>query len=113
VPPLRRLLVPWIRAEYRRRRFPGVDDMTAADFERQLRAIAAVDFSLLREAVRTGLPRALVAYARDDHMIETSVAEELAHAIPSARILAFDDGGHNLQKTRAVELGHAIREFAQ
>jgi pimeloyl-ACP methyl ester carboxylesterase len=63
----------------------------------------------MRAAVRGPLPPALVAYARDDHMIETEVAEDLAAAIPGARVLAFDDGGHNIQKTRAVELGAAIR----
>ena len=46
---------------------------------------------------------------RDDHMIETEVTEELAAAVPGARVLAFDEGGHNIQKTRAVELGAAIR----
>jgi pimeloyl-ACP methyl ester carboxylesterase len=63
----------------------------------------------MRAAVRGPLPPALVAYARDDHMIETSIAEELAASIPGARVLAFDDGGHNIQKTRADLLGAAIR----
>jgi hypothetical protein len=26
-------------------------------------------------------------------------------------VCAFDDGGHNIQKTRAIELGAAIREL--
>ncbi len=56
------------------------------------------------------LPRALVAYARDDHMVETRISEELAAALPGARVLAFDSGGHNLQKTRAAELAQALVE---
>lgn len=111
VPGLRALLLPWVRAGYRRRRFPGVDEKEAAEFALQLRALSAVDFDLLLAAVRGPLPPALVAYARDDHMIETSIAAELAAALPGARVLAFDDGGHNIQKTRALELGEAVREL--
>ena len=111
VPGLRALLLPWVRTQWRRRRFPGADVKTAADLALYFRAISAVDFELIRASVRRPLPPALVAYARDDHMIETSIAEELAAAVPGARVLAFDEGGHNIQKTRAVELGAAIREL--
>jgi pimeloyl-ACP methyl ester carboxylesterase len=111
VPGLRALLLPWVRAEYRRRKFPGVDEKTAADFVVQLRALSAADFDVMRAAVRAPLPPSLVAFARDDHMIETAIAEELAAAMPHARVIAFDEGGHNIQKTRAVELGAAIREL--
>jgi pimeloyl-ACP methyl ester carboxylesterase len=110
-PGLRRLLLPWVRHGYRQRRFPGVDEKTAGDFAHLLHALSAVDFEVMRAAVRRPLPPTLIAYARDDHMIETEVAEELAAAVPGARVLAFDEGGHNIQKTRAVELGAAIREM--
>jgi pimeloyl-ACP methyl ester carboxylesterase len=108
-PGLRRLLLPWVRHGYRQRRFPGVDDKGADDFAGLLHALSAADFEVMRAAVRRPLPPTLIAYARDDHMIETEIAEELAAAVPDARVLAFDDGGHNIQKTRAVELGAAIR----
>ena len=36
--------------------------------------------------------------------------EELARSMPGARVLAFPEGGHNLQKTRARELAQSIRE---
>jgi 3-oxoadipate enol-lactonase / 4-carboxymuconolactone decarboxylase len=110
VPGLRAALLPWVRAGYRRRRFPGVEEKTAAEFALQFRAFGAADFEVLRAAVGRPLPPTLVAYARDDHMIETDIAAELAAAIPGARALAFESGGHNIQKTRAVELGAAIRE---
>ena len=111
MPGLRAMLLPWMRAAWRRRRFPGADSRTAAAFAVELRAISAADFGLMRASVRRPLPPTLVAYARDDHMIETSIACELSAAIPGARVLAFDEGGHNIQKTRAVELGAAIREL--
>jgi pimeloyl-ACP methyl ester carboxylesterase len=110
-PVLGPLLLPWVRAQYRRRRFPGIDGMDRRSFAVQMRALAAVDFALLRSCVASALPPALVAYARDDHMIETDIAEELAQALPGAHVVAFDEGGHNLQKTRAAELGAEIRGF--
>ena len=42
-------------------------------------------------------------------MIEPAIPEELARRLPGARVIAFDEGGHNLQKTRARELAAAIR----
>jgi pimeloyl-ACP methyl ester carboxylesterase len=111
VPGLGRLMLPWLRAQYRRRRFPGADDKTLAEFAIQIRALSAPDFAWMRALVRRPLPPTLVAYAPDDHLIETEIAQELAAALPGARVLAFPDGGHNIQKTRAVELGAAIREL--
>jgi pimeloyl-ACP methyl ester carboxylesterase len=109
VPGLRALLLPWVRAQWRRRRFPGAEEKKTRELALYFEAISAVDFELIRASVRRPLPPTLIAYARDDHMIETEIAEELATAIPGARVLAFDEGGHNIQKTRAVELGAAIR----
>jgi pimeloyl-ACP methyl ester carboxylesterase len=110
VPGLGGLLVPWCRRAWRARRFPGAETMTAADFAVPLRAIGAADFRLMRNAVKGRLPPAIVAYAEDDHMIETHISEELARALPDSRVIAFPEGGHNLQKTRARELAEAILE---
>jgi pimeloyl-ACP methyl ester carboxylesterase len=111
VPVLGHLLLPFVRGAYRRRRFPGIDAMGRHDFALQLRALAGVDFGEVRRVVAGPLPPTLLAYSLDDHMVERRVSEELAAALPAARVLAFDEGGHNLQKTRAVELGRALREW--
>lgn len=105
------LLAPLARHAYRRRRFPGADRMTARVLAVHLRAIGAVDFDELRQAVAAGLPPTLVAFCRDDHMLEDSIPEELARCIPGAQCLAFPDGGHNLQKTRAPEIASVILDF--
>jgi pimeloyl-ACP methyl ester carboxylesterase len=110
VPLLRELIMARTRERYRRLRFPGADEMDAKHFALQFRAIGAADFALLRRAAVGPLPATLLAYARDDHLIETEISEELVRALPHARVLAFDHGGHNLQKTRAVELAAAIKE---
>jgi pimeloyl-ACP methyl ester carboxylesterase len=108
LPLLGPLLQERVREGYRRRRFPGVDQMSPASLALQLRMLAALDFGLLRRAAAAPLPPTLMAYSRDDHMLEPRISEELARALPQAQVLVFDSGGHNLQKTRAVELGEAI-----
>ncbi|HEY6549494.1 MAG TPA: alpha/beta hydrolase [Vicinamibacteria bacterium] len=105
------LLAPLARRAYRRRRFPGADRMTARDLSVQIRAIGALDFDELGQAVAAGLPPTLVAFCRDDHMLEEAIPEALVRCIPGAQNLAFRDGGHNLQKTRAPEIASAILDF--
>ena len=103
------LLVPRLRAIYARLRFPGAEAMTAAAFSIQMRAIGAVDFPRLRAAAALAPPLTLLAFARDDHMLPAAISEELASAMPHARVIAFPDGGHNIQKTKAGELAAAIK----
>ncbi|MGH9885247.1 MAG: alpha/beta fold hydrolase, partial [bacterium] len=108
VPGLRALLLPRVREQYRRRRFPGFEQMTPDQFAVQLRALGATDFAAMRRAVGSPLPATLHAFACDDHMVETHVSDELARALPGAEVLRFPEGGHNIQKTRAVEIGAAV-----
>jgi pimeloyl-ACP methyl ester carboxylesterase len=110
VPGLRAALLGRVRDQYRRRRLPGADELGAAELALQLRAIAALDFALLRRAVDGLRPRAVVAFSRDDHLVETGISEELARALPGARVLDFDEGGHNLQKVQAPALAAALAD---
>lgn len=111
IPLLRDLFVRAARDRYRRRRFPGADEIDAPTFAVHFDAIGAADFALLRRLVAEPLPPVLLAFARDDQMVDAKVQQELNAALPRARVLAFDTGGHNIQKTRAVELGRAIAEL--
>lgn len=85
--------------------------MRARDFAVHFRSIGAVDFGELEDAVHAGLPPTLVVWSRDDHMLEPGIAEELLARIEGARGLAFEDAGHNLQKTQAPEIAHAILDL--
>lgn len=109
-PWLARLLVPLLRAQYRRRRFGGADRMNAADFALHCRAVAGADVAAMRRAARAPRPRTLIAYALDDPLVQPWIQEELVAAMPDARGLRFTEGGHQLQKTRAAELAAAIHE---
>ncbi len=110
VPLVKHALVRMARERYKQRRFPGADELDAKAFAVHFKAIGATDFEQLRRAARSPLPRTLIAWARDDHMVENEIPEELARALPAARTLVFEAGGHNIQKTQAVALGTAIRE---
>ncbi len=109
LPALGPLLTHLTRAQYRKRRFPGADEMDVPTLALQLRSLGATDFGRIRRAASGPLPPTLLAFSRDDHMVESWISEELARALPAARRLAFDDGGHNIQKTRAVEIASALR----
>jgi pimeloyl-ACP methyl ester carboxylesterase len=53
------------------------------------------------------------AWTEDDRFVEAAVIREmLAVALPGPRI-GFPDGGHNLQKTHAVELADALADWLQ
>src|SRR6185369_14460726 len=92
VPLLGSALLRAAREQYRRRGFPGADAIDATTLRLHLRAIAATDFRLLRQAVKSPLPPTLVAYAHDDHMVERWISEQLVAALSGPRVLAFSDG---------------------
>jgi pimeloyl-ACP methyl ester carboxylesterase len=48
------------------------------------------------------------AWTEDDPFVETAVIREMLAVAPEGPRLGFPDGGHNLQKTRAVELADAL-----
>ncbi len=77
-----------------------------------LRCVAALDFKLQgRNSAQLAVPT-LVAWAEDDALIERAVSEEHAAALPPGPWLVFAAGGHNLQKSQAMELATALVELA-
>jgi pimeloyl-ACP methyl ester carboxylesterase len=111
IPGVSRVLTRAARERYRARRFPGADSMGPEAFAIHFRAIAAADFGAIRAAATGPLPATLLAWARDDAMVESAIGEELSRAMPRARTLVYEEGGHNIQKTQAVGLAAAIREM--
>lgn len=70
--------------------------------------VAWCDFERHARNLRTlRLPTA-VAWCEDDPMVEPAISEELYWNSPTGPRIAFGSGGHNLQKTRAIELGEAL-----
>jgi pimeloyl-ACP methyl ester carboxylesterase len=105
----RALMRPALRALFRIGGFPGY----LTDRERMYTALdaAAKDFDLYREDVRAMTCPTLVAWARDDRLIPVPTYEALDALAPPGPRLHFEDGGHNIQKTRAVEIARALKEL--
>lgn len=75
-----------------------------------MRAIGSVRFPAIRTAVAkvaAGRIPTHVFAADDDPMIEPEIAQDLAAAL-AGRLHAFDGGGHNIQKTLAVEIAETL-----
>jgi pimeloyl-ACP methyl ester carboxylesterase len=70
--------------------------------------VASLDFETIREYAAAIRCPTLVTWATDDAMIEDAIGHELAGAISTAEVLRFQNGGHNLQKSRVEELSSAI-----
>ncbi|MEZ4426752.1 MAG: alpha/beta hydrolase [Nannocystaceae bacterium] len=110
--PLRPRLVTLAQAAYRKARFPNAERYTYEDFLLHAQMVTAIDFAGARAAARAVRCPALVAAADDDHLIERAIAEELSAAL-RARLMTFETGGHNIQKTQARALATALCELAQ
>jgi len=54
---------------------------------------------------------AFVAHATDDPFIEYSIVEELVRRLGKPRFHILASGGHNIQKTMAVELNEALKTW--
>ena len=70
--------------------------------------LAAQDFAANAPLVRAPT---FVAWTRDDPLIEPEIPEEAGAALPDGPRLAFDEGGHNLQKTQADAVGAALVDW--
>ena len=78
-----------------------------------LRCVGALDFQAqVRNTAKLAVPT-LAAWALDDALIETAVSEEHATALPPGRRLVFATGGHNVQKSQAVEVAAALAALAK
>jgi pimeloyl-ACP methyl ester carboxylesterase/UDP:flavonoid glycosyltransferase YjiC (YdhE family) len=74
-----------------------------------LRAIDGVDLYDLLAQVRVPT---LALHGTDDKIVPYSHAQKMAAAIPRARLVTFDRGGHGLFGRDAVKINRLIRDFA-
>ncbi len=105
----RALMRPALRTLFRATGFPAY----LTDDERMYTALdaAAKDFALYAGDVAAMACPTLVAWARDDRLIPVRNYEALEALAPPGQRLRFDDGGHNIQKTRAVEIARAVLDL--
>ncbi len=95
------------RAMLRQAGFP-TQQLTDDAVAHTLRCVAALDFQVqVRNTAQLTVPT-LAAWALDDSLIERAVSEEHAGALPPGPRLVFAAGGHNIQKSQAVELAMGL-----
>ena len=102
----RRLLMPLIRAAFSALGFPA--RLPEREIVRSMLDSAATDFGEHRHNLAHVRCPTLVAWAQDDRLIPPSIFEHLERLAPSGPRLRFEGGGHNIQKTRAVELAATL-----
>jgi pimeloyl-ACP methyl ester carboxylesterase len=112
VPVLGRALLHGWRGVLRASGFPST--ITADDVARTSALLSRFDFDRHRRAVaelvERGVP-SLAAWTQDDPFVEPARCRELADLAPPGPRLTWPTGGHNPQKTWAVELADALVPF--
>lgn len=103
---VRRIAAPPLRRLYRIAGFPSY----LSDDERvyTLADASVQDFGRYRDEVLSLTQPVVVAWAADDKLIPEVLSRELANALPEATPLRFETGGHNVQKTRAIEIADVL-----
>lgn len=110
IPLVDRWILKTLRKGFEKAGFPP--SVTDAQITATMRLIASHRFEeMALVASRVKVP-VWAAYARDDRLVEPAIPEEILPLLPEGPRLAFDTGGHNLQKSQAVELGESLLAWA-
>lgn len=75
--------------------------------------IGTLNFQKHNQYIQSLKSSTFVAWADDDRLIPTEFGQQLAMACPPGPRLRFATGGHNIQKTQAVELGEALTTWGK
>ena len=98
-----------LRARMVAQGFPSSTTIEAA--AQTMRIVSRLRFDDVRAAARGVRAPAMLAWTEDDAWVESSIALELGALLPAGPRVAYADGGHNLQKTCAIELAKEISAF--
>lgn len=107
----RRLLLPVLRRGFLKAGFHPTTTLEAV--QQTLELVPALDFAANAARARELRLPVFHAWAADDAFIEDAVSRELCDALPQPERLRFEVGGHNPQKTQAVELGAALLRWIE
>lgn len=109
--PVQRLVLPSMRAGFRRSGFPA--STPDGELIQSTRVFGALSFEDNRAAAFGVRAPTLIAWAEDDALVEPAIGMALSQVLPPGPRLAFESGGHNVQKTRAIELADALVPFLE
>ncbi|MBX3273939.1 MAG: alpha/beta hydrolase [Sandaracinaceae bacterium] len=107
--PIERLVLPSMRRAFTRVGFPS--STPDGELVQSTRLFSQLSFAEVRAAARGVRAPTLLAWSEDDPLVEPAIGLALCGTLPAGPRLVFADGGHNLQKTRAVELADALVAF--
>jgi pimeloyl-ACP methyl ester carboxylesterase len=105
LPWLSGVLLPRLRVQSQQMGFKGHDDVSLMQM---VHTVASFSFTQHAKNLQELVLPTLIAWAEDDAFIESAISNELYWRCPDGPRLQFPDGGHNIQKSRAVELAAAI-----
>ncbi len=109
-PLLGTLLLPLVRRGFTSAGFKETD---RAVLQHTLDCVVGTSFADHRRHLKAlSLPTAVI-WADDDSFIEPAIFEALAEFAPTGPRLRFDTGGHNIQKSRAVEIAALLSDLAR
>ncbi len=90
----------------------GFRNVTNLEVERTLTSLNHLSWRDYRERVERVAQPSFCAWANDDQVIESDISREVADALPPGPRLEFETGGHNIQKSRAVEIADSLVPWA-
>ena len=105
----RRLLVPQIRRGFRKAGFKK--HLEEEHICRTMEAVSSWSFEAYPEITANLNIPVFGAYCEDDHLIEAEIMAEFLAACPDGPRLVFSTGGHNPQKTQAIEVAEALTDW--
>ena len=82
--------------------------LTSDAVRQSIHLAATIDFDRHRENAPLVHAPTLVAWSSDDPLVEDRIGQQLADILPPGPRLRFEDGGHNIQKSRAGEIGQGL-----
>ncbi len=103
------LLKRKLRQAYQRIGFP--DSIPDSALVHTIHIIGTIRFTQIRETQKLLTAPTFLSWAEDDRFIEKEVFQEHEKLCPKGPRLVFPKGGHNIQKTHAIELGEALTSW--
>jgi pimeloyl-ACP methyl ester carboxylesterase len=109
IPPVRRAMLPSMRKGFVAAGFPP--STTDEAIVQCTRIFQNLRFSEIRDAVTRVRAPSFLAWAEDDPLVEGAIGLELGRALPAGPRISWPEGGHNIQKSRAIELGRELSSW--
>jgi len=108
LPIVGKVIINRILSGFKKIGFRNISDL---DVQMTIETLSNFHFKAFEKHLRALTCPTFVAWAKDDHLIEPAIVEEMISLLPAGPRFVFDEGGHNLQKFQAVEVADALSEW--